>query len=53
MTADGATADLGRCLVTGAAGALGRAVVEHFSDNGATIAQLDVVGIENSHYAAI
>lgn len=40
-------------LVTGAAGALGRAVVEHFSQNGATIAQLDVVGIENSHYAAI
>ena len=40
-------------LVTGAAGALGRAVVEHFSDNGATIAQLDVVGIENSQYAAI
>lgn len=40
-------------LVTGAAGALGRAVVEHFSQNGATIAQLDVLGIENSHYAAI
>ena len=40
-------------LVTGAAGALGNAVVDHFSDNGATIAQLDVVGIENSHYAAI
>ncbi len=40
-------------LVTGAAGALGNAVVDHFFDNGATIAQLDVVGIENSHYAAI
>ena len=40
-------------LVTGAAGALGRAVVDHFSINGATIAQLDVVGIENDHYSAI
>lgn len=40
-------------LVTGAAGALGRAVVDHFARNGAIVAQLDIVGIDNSHYSAI
>jgi NAD(P)-dependent dehydrogenase (short-subunit alcohol dehydrogenase family) len=39
-------------LVTGAAGALGRAVVEHFAGEGATIAQLDVVRLDNAHYSA-
>lgn len=39
-------------LVTGAAGALGRAVVEYFAERGATIAQLDVLEIGNAHYAA-
>lgn len=39
-------------VVTGAAGALGAAVVERFADLGATIAQLDVVDIANDHYAA-
>ena len=39
-------------LVTGAAGALGRAVVEHFAGQGATIAQLDVVQLDNAHYSA-
>ncbi len=40
-------------LVTGAAGALGRAVVDHFARNGAIVAQLDIVGIDNNHYSAI
>jgi NAD(P)-dependent dehydrogenase (short-subunit alcohol dehydrogenase family) len=40
-------------LVTGAAGALGRAVVEHFAGRGATIAQLDVIAIDNGHHAAV
>ncbi|MCZ6855221.1 MAG: SDR family NAD(P)-dependent oxidoreductase [Gammaproteobacteria bacterium] len=40
-------------LVTGAAGALGSAVVQQFADNGATVAQLDIVEIENNHYSAI
>jgi len=38
-------------LVTGAAGALGRAVVDHFAAMGATPAQLDVVEIDNGHYS--
>lgn len=40
-------------VVTGAAGALGRAVVEHFAARGATVAQLDVVGIESAEFAAV
>jgi len=40
-------------VVTGAAGALGRAVTERFSALGATVAQLDVVEIDNEHYAAV
>lgn len=40
-------------LVTGAAGALGQAVVDAFADSGATLAQLDVVPIDNAHYSAI
>ena len=39
-------------LVTGAAGALGAAVVERFAGLGATIAQLDIVDIDNGHYSA-
>lgn len=39
-------------LVTGAAGALGRAVVERFAQLGATIAQLDVIEISNGYYDA-
>ena len=39
-------------LVTGAAGALGEAVVEHFAARGAKLAQLDVVEIDNGHYSA-
>ncbi len=39
-------------LVTGAAGALGQAVVEHFAARGAKLAQLDVVEIDNGHYSA-
>jgi NAD(P)-dependent dehydrogenase (short-subunit alcohol dehydrogenase family) len=39
-------------VVTGAAGALGRAVVAHFAAAGATLAQLDVVAIDNEHYSA-
>ena len=39
-------------LVTGAAGALGRAVVDRLHALGATIAQLDVIEVSNSHYAA-
>lgn len=39
-------------LVTGAAGALGRAVVDRFAELGATIAQLDVMEISNAHYDA-
>ncbi len=38
-------------IVTGAAGALGRAVVEHFAQLGAQVAQLDVVAIDNDHYS--
>ena len=38
--------------VTGAAGALGRAVVEHFASAGATVAQLDVIGLDNGHFSA-
>ncbi len=38
-------------VVTGAAGALGRAVVEHFAARGATVAQLDVVAIDNAHFS--
>ena len=40
-------------LVTGAAGALGEAVVDTFAQSGATLAQLDVVAIDNGHYSAI
>ena len=39
-------------LVTGAAGALGRAVVDHFADKGAKIAQLDVIKLDNDHFSA-
>ncbi|MEM1230977.1 MAG: SDR family NAD(P)-dependent oxidoreductase [Pseudomonadota bacterium] len=39
-------------IVTGAAGALGKAVADHFRAGGATVAQLDVVGIDNGDYAA-
>lgn len=38
-------------IVTGAAGALGTAVVDEFSNAGAKVAQLDVVAIDNAHYA--
>lgn len=38
-------------LVTGAAGALGAAVVAHFAEGGASVAQLDVVEIDNGHYS--
>ena len=40
-------------LVTGAAGALGQAVVDTFAQAGATVAQLDVVPLDNTHYSAI
>ena len=40
-------------LVTGAAGALGKAVVEKFAAGDATVAQLDVVPIDNAHYSAV
>ncbi len=39
-------------VVTGAAGALGQAVVNHFAAAGAQVAQLDVLEIDNGHYAA-
>ncbi len=39
-------------LVTGAAGALGAAVAAHFAEGGASVAQLDVVEINNEHYSA-
>ena len=39
-------------LVTGAAGALGRAVVDHFAAKGARVAQLDVLEIDNDRYSA-
>ncbi len=39
-------------VVTGAAGALGHAVVERFAGAGATVAQLDVIAIDNDHYSA-
>ena len=39
-------------LVTGAAGALGRAVVDHFAGEGAKIAQLDVIRLDNDHFSA-
>ncbi len=38
-------------IVTGAAGALGAAVVDHFANQGAKLAQLDVVPIDNDHYS--
>ncbi len=38
-------------VVTGAAGALGRAVVDHFASRGARVAQLDVVAIDNADFA--
>ena len=38
-------------IVTGAAGALGAAVVQHFANLGARIAQLDVAAIDNAHYS--
>ena len=40
-------------LVTGAAGALGKAVVEKFATGDAAVAQLDVVPIDNAHYSAV
>ena len=40
-------------VVTGAAGALGRAVVARFVELGATVAQLDVIEISNSHYCDV
>lgn len=42
-----------RVLVTGAAGVLGAAVVDYFADRGATIAQLDVVAIDNAHVSGV
>lgn len=39
-------------LITGAAGALGQAVVEYFAVRGARPAQLDIVAIDNEHYSA-
>lgn len=39
-------------VVTGAAGALGGAVVRYFADRGASVAQLDVVKLHNGHYSA-
>ena len=39
-------------IVTGAAGALGQAVVAHFANGGAKVAQLDVVDLDNGHYSA-
>ncbi|MGE0624549.1 MAG: SDR family NAD(P)-dependent oxidoreductase [Pseudomonadales bacterium] len=39
-------------VVTGAAGALGSAVVSWFADQGGRIAQLDVVELDNGHYSA-
>ena len=39
-------------VVTGAAGALGQAVVDAFAQGGATLAQLDVLPIDNAHYSA-
>ena len=39
-------------LVTGAAGALGRAVVDHFASAGAKVAQLDVLKLDNGHFSA-
>lgn len=40
-----------RVLVTGAAGAVGSAVVQHFAQSGAVVAQLDVLPIDNDHFA--
>ena len=40
-------------IVTGAAGALGAAVVNRFAELGATVAQLDVVALDNEHYADV
>ena len=40
-------------VVTGAAGALGRAVVARFVELGATVAQLDVIEISNGHYGDV
>lgn len=40
-------------IVTGAAGALGAAVVGHFAQHGARIAQLDVVTMDNGHYSDV
>jgi NAD(P)-dependent dehydrogenase (short-subunit alcohol dehydrogenase family) len=40
-------------VVTGAAGALGGAVVTHFADLGAKVAQLDVIALDNPHYSAV
>lgn len=39
-------------LVTGAAGALGSAVVDHFAAQGAQIAQLDMIKLDNGHFSA-
>ena len=39
-------------LVTGAAGALGAAEVEHFAAAGATVTQLDLAPIDNAHWSA-
>lgn len=39
-------------IVTGAAGALGRAVVDYFAERGAHVAQLDVIKLHNDHYSA-
>lgn len=38
-------------LITGAAGALGAAVAQHFTEHGATIAQLDLAPIDNGHWS--
>jgi len=40
-------------VVTGAAGALGRAVADHFAAAGARVAQLDVLEIDTDRYSAV
>ncbi len=42
-----------RVLVTGAGGVLGAAVVGYFIERGATVAQLDVIAIDNAHLSVV